>query len=203
MTALAEPRFDARSQHLLPVLRAARTLGEDMLSTIVYAALIAATRDLVLATGVAIAAGLVSIAWTRMRGRPIDAMQWLSVGLVIVFGGAGLLLHDARFVMIKPTIIYLAVAAVMLKAGWMARYMPEIVHRHGGDVVRAFEVIWALSMLGLAAANAVLVMRGDRAAWTVFIAVAPLGSKLALFLLQYLSLRLVVERRVRAARLAA
>ncbi len=202
MTAVASTAPAPTSQ-IQALLGAGRMLAEDFVSTIVYAALIAATHNLVFSTVVAIAAGALSIIWTRMRGRPIDSIQWLSVGLVVVFGGAGLLLHDQRFVMIKPTIIYLAVAAVMLKAGWMARYMPEIVRHHGGDVVRAFEVIWALSMLALAIANAVLVARGDLAAWTVFIAIAPLGSKLALFAVQYLSLRLIIGPRVRAARALA
>jgi intracellular septation protein A len=44
-------------------------------------------------------------------------MQWASLGLVIVLGGATVLTGDPRFVMIKPTIAYLTVGAAMLQRG--------------------------------------------------------------------------------------
>ena len=198
MTTL-NPAAPANAEPSLhPLLRAARMIGEDMISTIVYAALFAATHSLVLSTSVAIAAGLVSIAARRLRRLPVERMQWMSLGLVVVFGGAGLLLHDARFVMIKPTIIYVAVGLVMVRAGWMAGYMPAIVRQHGGDVVRAFELIWSLTMFATAAANAVLAVRGDVATWTLFVAVVPIAAKIGLVTLQYATTRILVRRRVLA-----
>ena len=74
----------------------------------------------------------------KLRGRPVDAMQWLSLGLVVVMGGATLLTHDRHFIMVKPTIIYLAVGAVMLKPGWMNRYLPAIVQENAPDLGRLF-----------------------------------------------------------------
>ena len=35
--------------------------------------------------------------------------QWISLGLVLVFGGATLLTHNARFMMFKPSIVYLLI----------------------------------------------------------------------------------------------
>ncbi len=186
---LAEP-----SAH--PLITAARMIGQDMVSTIVYAALFATTHNLALSTGLAIATGVGSILTNLVRRRRIERMQWMSLFLVIVFGGAGLLLHDARFVMIKPTIIYIAVGLVMIRAGWMSGYMPAIVRRHGGDIVRAFEVMWALVMFATAAANAALVIHGDIALWTLFLAVVPIASKIALVMAQYATTRLIVRRRV-------
>jgi intracellular septation protein len=37
---------------------------------------------------------------------PIDKMQWLSLGLIVVFGGATLLLQDERFIKLKPSLLY-------------------------------------------------------------------------------------------------
>ena len=50
----------------------------------------------------------------------------MSLGLVVVLGGATMLTQNPRFMMVKPTIIHLAVAAVMLRPGWMIRYLPEV-----------------------------------------------------------------------------
>ena len=171
-------------------------IGEDLVSTLAYAALFAITHDLKASIAVGVAAGAAAIAWRRFKGRPVGAIQWMSLALVCVFGGLGLWLHDPRFVMVKPSIAYLAIAAVMLKPGWMARYMPAIVQAHGRDLVRGFEGVWAAAMLAIAAINLVLALRGDTAAWAAFLAVAPLGSKLALVAAQYATLRVVVRRRV-------
>ncbi len=184
---------------LLPV---ARLMGEDLVSTLVYAALYAATRNLLLSTGVAVAAGIAGVLWTRARGRRVDAIQLLSLGLVVVFGGLGLLTRDPRFVMVKPTLAYLAVAAVMLKPGWLVRYMPQVVRDHGADLVRRCEFAWALAMGAMALANGGFALSGDVKAWAAFIAVAPLASKGVLTALTYGVIRIGVRRRVRRARLA-
>lgn len=196
LSAHAEEDMTDPSIH--PLFHAARMIGQDMISTLVYAALFAATHNLVLSTGVAIATGVGSILLALARRRPVERMQWMSLFLVIVFGGAGLLMHDARFVMIKPTIIYIAVGLVMIRAGWMSGYMPAVVRRHGGDIVRAFEVLWALAMFATAAVNAALVIHGDMALWTLFLAVVPIASKIVLVSAQYATTRFIVRRRVSA-----
>lgn len=62
--------------------------------------------DLYVATAVAIVASALLIGWMRIRGLPIDKMQWLSLGLIVVFGGATLLLQDERFIKLKPSLLY-------------------------------------------------------------------------------------------------
>ena len=48
-------------------------------------------------------------------------MQWMSLGLIVVLGSATMLTQSPRFIMIKPTIVHFAVAAAMLRRGWMLR----------------------------------------------------------------------------------
>ena len=175
----------------------AALIAEDLASTLAYAGLYAVTHDLRVSLAVGVAAGLGAIGWRLARGRPVDAMQWTSLALVVVLGGLGLGLHDRRFVMVKPTLAYLAVAAAMLKPGWMARYMPARVRDHGADLVRGFEGVWAAAMAATAAANLVLALRGDVATWAAFLAVVPIASKIGLVAAQYVILRVVVRRRIR------
>lgn len=58
------------------------------------------------ATGVAIAATIAQIAWLRWRTGKVEAMQWLSLGIIVVFGGATILAHDETFIKWKPTVLY-------------------------------------------------------------------------------------------------
>jgi intracellular septation protein A len=76
---------------------------------------------------VAVAAGLAQLARILATGRQVEPMQWISLGLVVVLGGATVLTQSPRFMMVRPTIVHLAVAVAMLWRGWMIRYLPEIV----------------------------------------------------------------------------
>jgi len=58
------------------------------------------------ATSVAIVATFGQIGWLKMRGRKVDTMMWVSLGIIVVFGGATLLLHDETFIKWKPTVLY-------------------------------------------------------------------------------------------------
>lgn len=68
------------------------------------------------ATGVAIAATVVQIGWVWFRHRKVDNMQWISLGLIVVFGGATLLLRDETFIKWKPTVLYWLFGATLLVA---------------------------------------------------------------------------------------
>src|SRR5260370_112293 len=102
-------------------------LLSDFLSAIVFLVIYGSTDNLYLATGAAIAVSLAQFTVFKMRGEPVDAMQWLVLGMVVVLGSATLITEDSRFVMMKPSIVHFAVGAVMLRRGWMMRYLPPIV----------------------------------------------------------------------------
>ena len=70
------------------------------------------------ATAVAIAASIVQIAWFHWRGN-VSAVHWLSLAIIVVFGGATLILRDETFIKWKPTVLYLSFA-VILAAGKLA-----------------------------------------------------------------------------------
>lgn len=182
-------------------VQAARPLLSDLLATLVFAAAAALTRSAVVAAGLAMAVALVQLALAWRAGRGVGALQWLSLGLVMVFGAASVATHDLRFVMFKPTLVYAVVAAAMLQRGWMTRYMPAVVLAHvRPGVIEAWGYVWAGLMALTAALNAVVAGFAGVAAWGLFIGVFPLASKAGLFLLQYGAIRVAAVRRARAGR---
>ena len=62
--------------------------------------------DIWVATGVAIAATVAQIAFLRWRTGKVEPMQWLSLGVIVLFGGATLLSHNDTFIKWKPTVLY-------------------------------------------------------------------------------------------------
>jgi len=131
-------------------------------------------------------------------------MQWLSLGLVIVFGGAALITHDSRFILVKPTLIRFAVGSVMLRRGWLDRYLPDVVHRNVPlPLIVGSGYAWAASMFALGLANLWFVFHGSVAGWAAFNSAAPLTIEFAGFGLQYLLFRAVIMRRRRQGRFVA
>jgi intracellular septation protein len=90
----------------------------------------------------------------------------------------------------------------MLKRGWMVRYLPPIAGEHGKPLMIAWGYVWAGLMALTAAANLAVAV-AEPSWWPAFIAVVPLASKVALFAVQYLSVRIVVRRKVMAEMAAA
>jgi intracellular septation protein len=67
-----------------------------------------------LATATAILATLAQIIWVKFRHGKVDTMLWVSFAIIVVFGGATLLLHDEAFIKFKPTALYWLFAGVLL-----------------------------------------------------------------------------------------
>jgi intracellular septation protein A len=179
------------------LLNAIRPLAWDFTPTIAFAALTAMHVDVRVATAAAVGVGIAQVLIVKARGRPVALLQWVGLGLAVVFGALSMATADPRFVMVKPSIVYLIVGAVMLKPGWMRRYMPEIVREHGDDLVVRWGYAWAALMALTAVANGVVAVWFAKQ-WPLFVAVVPMWSKLALFAVQYASMRMMVGRRVRA-----
>jgi intracellular septation protein len=65
-------------------------------------------------TAAFVAATLIALAVSKWRLGKISPMLWLSSGLVVFFGGMTVILHDATWVQIKPTVIYVASGLALL-----------------------------------------------------------------------------------------
>lgn len=72
--------------------------------------------DIWIATGVAIATTLLQVGWLLAHKKKVDVMLWVSLGIIVVFGGLTLLLHDETFIKWKPTVLYWLFASSFLVA---------------------------------------------------------------------------------------
>jgi len=179
------------------VKQALRQLLSDFLSSIVFLVVYASSGSLFAAAGIAVAAGLVQFARLWFTRRRIEPMQWMSLGLVVVLGGATMLTQSPRFMMIKPTIVHVAVATVMLRRGWMLRYLPQVVLRNVPEpTIVAAGYAWAVLLAVLGLANLIIALRFGFAAWAWFVTVGAGGAKLAAFALQYGVFRAIVRQRI-------
>ncbi len=177
---------------------AAKLLLLDMASTVFFLVVFLLSKNIPLSVALGVALGVAQIGWEFVRKRPIDTMQWLSLFLVIGAGTATLITNDPRFVMVKPSLIYLVVGVVMLKPGWMNRYLPPVAKELVPDIAFIFGFIWSGLMFCSAALNLVVALNFSVVTWASFMSVYGIVSKLGLFLIQYAVTRYVGVRRRRA-----
>ena len=99
-------------------------------------------KDIYFATAVAIGASVVAIACSYFLSKKISALQWLSLGIIVVFGGATLLLHDEMFIKWKPSALYsafgltLLFGKLVLKRNWI-----EVIFKQAQ--IQAPESLWS------------------------------------------------------------
>ncbi|MGF1548042.1 MAG: septation protein A [Thiotrichales bacterium] len=95
---------------------------------------------ILLATGVAILASFAQIGWLLLRRRKIDTMLWVSLAIIVVFGGATLLLRDEAFIKWKPTVLYWLFGATLLISAFAFR--KNLIRALMGTQMQLPDVIW-------------------------------------------------------------
>jgi intracellular septation protein len=154
-------------------------------------------QGILIATGVAIAASVIQIAWLHWRGR-VSAVHWLSVAIIVVFGGATLVMRDETFIKWKPTALYLAFGAILAagKLVWrrdlLAVVMKEI--ELPAPIWTRLTWAWVGFFAAMALANWYVAIHFSTDAWVNFKVWGGIGLFLAFALVQGLLLaRHVIE----------
>ncbi len=93
-----------------------------------------------LATLVVIAATLAQVAVLLVRGKKIDLMLWVSLGLVVVLGGATVYFHNKTFIMWKPTLLYWVMAGCFAAGQWV--FKKNLLRLLLGDQLQLPEFVW-------------------------------------------------------------
>jgi intracellular septation protein len=93
------------------------------------------------ATGIAIAVSVAQVSWNWLRHRRFEMLQLITLGLIVVFGGLTLALHDPIFVMWKPTLVNWLFAIVFFGSHWIGER--NLIERMMRKNVLLAPAIWA------------------------------------------------------------
>ena len=179
------------------LFEAGKLLFLDMAATLLFLALYLLTQNVTLSVALGMALAVSQIGWQAARRKPIDTMQWMSLFLVLGAGTVTLMTHDPRFVMIKPSVIYLIVGVVMLRRGWLNRYLPPIAIELIPDIAIIFGYAWSALMFFSAALNLIVALNFSVVAWSATMSIWGIASKLVLFLIGYVTMRSMAIARAR------
>jgi intracellular septation protein len=150
------------------------------------------------ATAVAIAASFVQIGWIWLRHRKVDSMLWVSLGVIVVFGGATLLLQNETFIKWKPTVLYwlfgvsLFVASALFKKNLIRSVMEKQVTLPDSIWTRLL-ASWIGFFVVMGALNLFVAYNFSTDAWVNFKLFGGIGLMLAFVVLQALMIGKYVE----------
>lgn len=179
------------------LFEAGKLLLLDMAATLLFLGVYLLTHNVALSVVLGMLLGLAQIGWQLARRKPIDTMQWMSLFLVLGAGTVTLLTHDPRFIMIKPSVIYAIVGVVMLKRGWMNRYLPPIAIELVPDIAVMVGYAWSGLMFFSAILNVIVALSFDVATWSVTMSIYGIASKAAMYLIGYVAMRTIAVARAR------
>jgi len=168
----------------------------DFLPVIVFFAAFK-LADIFVATALAIAVTMAQIGWALARRRRVAPMQWASLAIIVVFGGATLILRDETFIKWKPSVLYWLFGLVFLgglafRANFVRTVMGEGVHLPEAIWTR-LAIAWGVFFLGMGTLNLWVAYHFSTAAWVNFKVFGGMGLILAFVLAQALWLSRYVQ----------
>lgn len=152
------------------------------------------TMGIYAATAVAIVATVGQIAWLWRKNGFVEPMQWVSLGVIVVFGGATLVTQDETFIKWKPSVLYwlmggaLWVGQLVFKRNLLRQLMNAqlTLPDHAWTVLLHS---WAVFFTGMGFLNLWVAHHFDTDTWVSFKLFGGLGLMLVFVLVQgfYLS----------------
>jgi len=143
-----------------------------------------AQAPILLATAVAIIASLAQVGWLLARRRRVEPMLWVSLGVIVVFGGATIWLNDETFIKWKPSILYLLFAGSLVagRLFWRRNFVRTLLGRQielPDPVWEKLLWVWSGFFALLAAANLFVAYSFSTDTWVNFKLFGLMGLTLA------------------------
>lgn len=114
--------------------------------------------DIYIATAVAIAASFLQVGLFWIKHRRFETMHVVTLGVIAVFGGMTLLLHDDTFIKWKPTLVYWILSVLVLASQWFGK-KPAIERMMSSQIAlpamvwKRLNLSWGLFFAVLGAVN--------------------------------------------------
>jgi intracellular septation protein len=124
------------------------------------------------ATGVIMVTSVAALTTSRLTFGRFLPVPVVTAVLVLVFGGLTLWLDDPRFLKIKPTVINLLFAAVLVGGLWMRRPLLKLLLGEAFSLTeegwRILTLRWVLFFVALAGVNEIVWRNFSDAVWVNF-----------------------------------
>jgi intracellular septation protein len=154
--------------------------------------------DIYVATAVAIAAAFLQTGVYWLKHRKFETMHLVTLGILVVFGGLTLALHDPLFIKWKPTVVNWLFAVIFLGSRFIGqRTLVERMMSHAISAPAAVWLklnwAWTLFFIAIGLANLFVAYRFSEATWVNFKLFGMLGLTLMFVFAQAIYLSRFME----------
>jgi len=147
------------------------------------------THGIYAATVVAIVASFIQVGYAWLKHRKVETMHWITLALIVVFGGATLLLQDELFIKWKPTVLNWLFGLAFLVSQYVGQ--KNIIQRMMGTSITLPRKIWTrlnfswvIFFISVGFINLYVIYNFDTDTWVNFKLFGMLGLTLIFILLQ-------------------
>lgn len=183
-----------KTAFLIPVLSIAKDIASGMKLLFDFLPILLffiayKMADIYVATGVLIVVTLAQTGWIWLRQRRIEKLPLFTAGLVLVLGGATLLLKDPMFVKWKPTVVNWLFALAFLASRFIGQ-KTLLERMMGGQLELPAPVwvkltfAWTIFFFAMGVANLYVAFNFDENTWVNFKLFGMLGLTLVFVLAQ-------------------
>lgn len=149
--------------------------------------------DIYIATGVVIVATIIQVIYTWIRHRKVETMQWVTLVLILVMGGATILLHNEQFIKWKLSIIEWLFGLVFLGSQFIGKkpFVERIMSKTlslPDFVWRRLNAMWGVFFLSVGFINVYVMFHFSTDEWVTFKTFGVPGLMLFFILLQMIYL---------------
>jgi len=129
--------------------------------------------DIYVATAVVIVATILQVAITWLKYRKVETMQWVTLGLITVMGGATLYLQDEQFIKWKLTIIEWLFGLSFLGSQYIGK-QPFVKRMMGSAITlpdaiwKRLNLAWAMFFISVGCLNIYVMQRYTTDEWVMF-----------------------------------
>ncbi|WP_421869928.1 septation protein A [Motiliproteus sp.] len=166
----------------------------DFLPIAIFFGVYKYTGDIIIATAVLIPATLLQMLYTWIKTHKVEKMQLVTLGLVVVMGGATVLLKDKTFIQWKPTVVNWLFAVAFLGSQFigakpLVQRMMESAVELPKQIWLRLNLAWVIFFVVMGALNLFVAYTMSEETWVNFKLFGMLGLTLVFIVLQgiYLS----------------
>lgn len=149
--------------------------------------------DIYVATAVVIVATIIQVAITWLKYRKVEKMQWITLGLIIVMGGATIYLQNENFIKWKLTIIEWLFGLAFLGSQFIGE--KTFVERMMGanlelpvTIWKRLNLIWSAFFIGVGSLNLYVMYSFNTDDWVTFKTFIVPGLMIVFIILQMIYL---------------
>jgi len=146
-------------------------------------------KGIYVATSVAIAASVVQMAYSYMKNRKVEIPMIISLAVIVIFGGATLLVHNEMFIKYKPTVLYWIFSLILFtgRYGFNKNFIKLMLEKQIDVPLQLWERLnlsWVVFFVLMGCANLYVVYNFSTSAWVNFKLFGTLGCMVVFVVIQ-------------------